>query len=134
MNFRYRLMQFMSGRYGVDNLSYALLIFSAFLSIINIIFRLWFLQILVYGLITYTFFRIFSRNFEARRSENIWFNNRFSSIKNKYKFYKQRKQDKFHIYKKCPFCKAILRLPHRIGTHKTICPRCNNEFSVKVKK
>lgn len=134
MNFRYRLMQFMSGRYGTDDLTYALLILGALLSFINIIIRSVILQLLVYAVIIYAVFRVLSRNLEARRKENRFFNEKINIFKNKIELYKSRKNDKFHVYKKCPFCKAVLRLPHRVGKHTTVCPRCNKEFKVNVRK
>ncbi len=134
MNFRYRLMQFMSGRYGSDNLFYALMVVAVALAFINLFIRLYIIQLLVYAIIVYAVFRFLSRNTEARRRENYWFNDKMAFVKRKKEFYEQCKADKCHVYKKCPSCKAILRLPHRIGTHKTVCPRCNKEFTVKVKK
>ncbi len=56
MNFRYRIMQFMSGRYGTDDLTYGLLVFGAVISFINIIVRSTLLQLLVYGIIIYAVF------------------------------------------------------------------------------
>ena len=38
------------------------------------------------------------------------------------------------LWEKCPSCKAILRLPRRIGVHKTVCPKCGKEFTVRVRK
>lgn len=134
MNFRYRLMQFMSGRYGTDALTNALIIFAAAVSFINIFVRSWIIQILVYAVIIFAIFRVLSRNHEARRRENRYFNEKMRVLKNKVEFYKSQKNDKFHIYRKCPACKAVLKLPHRIGEHTTVCPRCNREFKVKVRK
>ncbi len=134
MNFRYRLMKFMSGRYGTDELTYALLILGAILSFANVFVRSGFLQLLVYAVIIYAFFRVLSRNFEARRRENQFFKEKLSFIKSKQEFHKTQKNDKFHVYKKCPTCKAVLRLPHRVGEHTTVCPRCGKEFKVKVRK
>lgn len=134
MNFRYRFMQFMSGRYGTDKLSYGIFITAAVLSFVNIIFRLLVLQLAVYALIIYGIFRMMSRNTEARSRENRFFCEKLDVFKRKKEFHNQKKADKFHVYKKCPACKAVLRLPHRIGNHKTVCPRCGREFSVKVKK
>lgn len=134
MNFRYRLMQFMSGRYGNDSLNTALLIMAAIVSFLNIIFRSSLIQILVYLLIIYAFYRMLSRNFEARRRENNWFNSKMIFLKKKKEIYEQQKNDQFHVYKKCPRCKAILRLPRRIGKHTTVCPRCSFEFKVNVRK
>ena len=39
MNFRYKLMQFMSGRYGSDELSYGLIILSVIIAAANIFVR-----------------------------------------------------------------------------------------------
>jgi len=134
MNFRYRFMQFMSGRYGTDELFYWIFFAAAVLSLINIFLRWAILQVFVYILVFYALFRFLSRNFEARRRENRWFREKTSLFKRQIELYNQRKLDKCHVYKKCPRCKAILKLPHRIGTHKTVCPRCSKEFTVKVKK
>lgn len=141
MNFRYRLMQFMSGRYGMDELSFTLLITAMATSFANIIIRhfipyiaVYFIQISVYILVFYVSFRVLSRNIEARRRENDFFLDKLHFFKRKRDLHNQRKNDKSHVYKKCPSCKAILRLPHRIGNHTTICPRCGKEFKVNVKK
>lgn len=134
MNFRYRLMQFMSGRYGVDKFSYGILGFAAVVAFINLIIRSYILQLVVYGIFAYAIFRILSRNISARRKENEWFTEKILILKKRKEFYDRQKADSFHIYKKCPACKAVLRLPRRIGVHTTICPRCNTEFTVKVKK
>lgn len=134
MNFRYRLMQFMSGRYGTDNFTYILLIIAAVLSFVNIIVRSALLQLLVYFILFYALFRVLSRNIEARRKESLYVMEKCTFFKKKIDFYKQRKNDQCHVYKKCPVCKAVLRLPRRVGEHTTVCPRCGKEFKVKVKK
>ena len=134
MNFRYRLMQFMSGRYGTDQLFYAIISVAVVFSFVNLFFHSFILQLLVYTLLGYALFRVLSRNHDARRRENYIFRDKVNFIKRKKEIYDQRRADKCHVYKKCPSCKAILRLPHRIGTHKTVCPRCNREFTVKVRK
>lgn len=140
MNFRYKLMQFMSGRYGTDELSYSLIILSVIIAVANIFVRFIsyrvcaVLQLVVYALLIYALVRMLSRNLEARRKENRFFKEKMSFFKNKAELYNKRKNDKTHIYKKCPGCKAVLRLPHRIGEHTTVCPRCGREFKVKVRK
>lgn len=134
MNFRYRLMQFMSGRYGVDKLMYFTLVSAAILSFLNLFIRSGIIQILVYAIVFYSAFRFFSRNIYARKKENDWFLNKMNFLKKRKELYEQKRADQFHVYKKCPACKAILRLPHRIGEHTTVCPRCGKEFKVKVRK
>ena len=134
MNFRYRLMQFMSGRYGTDTLTNALLIFGAAVSFVNVFIRSWVIQLFVYGVIIFALYRVMSRNHEARRKENRFFNEKLNVFKSKIEIYRNQKNDKFHVYRKCPACKAVLKLPHRIGEHTTVCPRCGKEFKVKVRK
>ncbi len=134
MNFRYKLMQFMSGRYGVDGFFYALFAVASVLSIINCFARLMWLQFVVYAIIIYAFFRIMSRNIEARRRENQWFCGIKTKCIKRRNTYRQRKADYNHIYKKCPQCHAVLRLPRRKGRHTTVCPKCNKEFKVYVFK
>lgn len=140
MNFKYRLMQFMSGRYGPDETFYVIFIAAVILSVANIFIRfvsagLYIaIQLIVYALIIFAVFRMFSRNIEQRRKENYSVREKIEFLKRKKAFYDQKKADKVHVYKKCPSCKAVLRLPRRIGVHKTVCPKCGNEFTVKVKK
>ena len=134
MNFRYKLMQFMSGRNGVDGLFYAIFGVAAVLSIANCFIRSLVLQIIVYALVAFAFFRIMSRNIEARRRENQWFNKIKASFIKKRNVYRQRRADYNHVYKKCPRCHAVLRLPRRKGKHTTVCPKCSNKFKVYVFK
>ncbi len=134
MNFRYKLMQFLSGRYGADALGNVILIFAVVLAVINIILRSLILQIFVYALMFFQIYRLFSRNISVRQRENRWFLDKVFYFKKRKEIQAQRKADRFHVYKKCPSCKAVLRLPYRVGKHKTVCPRCQKEFTVKVKK
>ncbi|MBE6733046.1 MAG: hypothetical protein E7561_03520 [Ruminococcaceae bacterium] len=134
MNFLYRIQRFMSGRYGIDTLFYVIAAFSAVLAFLNIFVRSAVLQILVYALIIFAFVRVMSRNYAARQAENRWFMKTFNNIKQKRDTIRQRKADITHIYKKCPNCRATLRLPHRPGKHTTVCPKCNTSFKVNVRK
>ena len=134
MNFRYRFMQFMSGRYGADNLFYVLLIFSMSLSVANCFLKSFVLQLFIYAAIIFAIFRYMSRNIEARRRENQAFRNAAQKLRQKREVYRQRRADYTHIYKKCPNCRAVLRLPRRKGKHTTVCPKCSKRFRVRVYK
>lgn len=134
MNFRYRIIQFMSGRYGPDETFFIVFAVSVVLSLVNIFLRSVILQLLIYTLVIYAIFRMFSRNIEQRRKENAWVTGKLGFLKRKGELHRQRRNDKFHVYKKCPSCKAILRLPRRVGVHRTVCPKCGREFTVKVRK
>jgi len=134
MNFRYKLMQFMSGRYGTDELSISMCIIGVICSVVNIFLRSIILQLIIYILMGFVFFRVFSRNIVKRSRENAFFKEKIGFIERKRDFRNKKKNDKFHVYRKCPYCKAILRLPNKPGKHTTICPKCGKEFKVKVKK
>ena len=134
MNFRYRIMQFMSGRYGVDSLFYVLLGISAAIAFINCFLRFGILQLVVYTLMIFALYRVFSRNHEMRLKENRAARELIDKLRRKAQTHRQRQLDKTHIYKKCPRCKAVLRLPRKKGKHTTVCPKCRNEFSVRVWK
>lgn len=133
MNFRYKLMRFMQGRYGIDNLFFVLFALAAVLSLVNSFARWWLLQIIVDVILIYAFYRVLSRNIDARRRENRFFDNLKSKMQARRNLCRQRKADWNHVYKKCPQCKAVLRLPRRKGKHSTVCPKCNKEFKVIVR-
>lgn len=132
MNFRYRLMQFMSGRYGADALFYVLFTVSAALAFVNIFVRSYILQMIVYLIIILALLRVFSRNFTARQRENRAVLVVINKARSIIGLRRQRRADYTHIYKKCPNCKAVLRLPRKKGKHTTVCPRCNKSFTVRV--
>ena len=132
MNFRWRLMQFMSGRYGADALFYVMFALSASLAFANIFVRSYILQIAVYAVMVLAILRVMSRNTEARARENRIALGVIYKLKGMYNVRRQRKADHTHIYKKCPHCRAVLRLPRKKGKHTTVCPRCNKSFTVRV--
>ena len=132
-NFKNKLYRFLYGRYGNDALNKFLLWvyviwvlagavielftnsvwFSVFYWVSSLALAIWMLS------------RSFSRNIAARRKENERFCNFFKLRKNKHR------DRKTHVYRKCPECKAVLRLPKAKGKHFVVCPRCNHRFKVK---
>ena len=81
--------------------------------------------LLTIPLIVIIFFRMFSRNVQKRRRENDRFCGFFRLRRNKIR------DRKTHVYRKCPKCRAVLRLPKARGKHSVVCPRCKNRFEVK---
>ncbi len=139
MRFRERVAQFFYGRYGIDSLYYGLLVSFFVLWILRIIFA--FLppvSIVIYVLETllliWMLFRCLSRNISARQRENEIFTSFWRKIKNFFVLQKNKIRDwKNFRYKKCPYCKAVLRLPKRKGTHSVICPRCAKRFDATTR-
>lgn len=76
-------------------------------------------------LIVLIFFRIFSKNIAKRRRENEKFCGFFKLLGNRFR------DRKTHVYRKCPKCKVVLRLPKAKGKHTVVCPRCRERFEVK---
>lgn len=122
----------MYGRYGSDTLNKVLIIIYAVVVVVFTVLSLfidsvWFsfaYFVASVTLIYITFFRMFSRNIQKRRRENEKFCGFFKLRRNKFR------DRKTHVYKKCPHCKAVLRLPKAKGKHTVICPRCKNRFNV----
>ena len=124
----------MYGRYGSDKLNKVLLaIYAAEVVVFTVLSLfvnptpLW-MSLAYFALsmilIFVIFFRMFSRNIQKRRRENDKFCGFFKLRRNKFR------DRKTHVYKKCPHCKAVLRLPKAKGKHTVICPRCKNRFTV----
>ena len=133
MKFREKLVRFMSGRYGGDQLNSFVLIVVAILMVVNIFVNSWIMYICYMVLWIWTLFRMLSRNIYKRRAENEKFLKLWNPIKNKWKLMKNKRRDrKTHVYKKCPKCKSVLRLPRQKGKHTVRCPKCSERFDVKI--
>ena len=104
MNLRYKLMKFMSGRYGLDALFYVLFAISAVLVVVNMFVGSIILQLVIDAIMIYAFYRVLSRNIAARRRENLLVTGLAHEIKKRRSIRRQRRADYTHIYKKCPRC------------------------------
>ena len=116
----------MIGRYGTDEFNNFLTIIVFITIVISIFVDNKFSMFATIFLI-YLYFRMFSRNYSARRAENAAF------LRVKYKitgyFTPQAREQRkhFHIYK-CPQCKQKIRIPRGKGKIQITCPKCRHEF------
>lgn len=137
MNFRYKIAQFLYSRYiyyGIDLLTKILAVVCIILSVINLLLGSFIVYIVETALFLWMFIRLFSRNITARQKENQITLNYINKIKGKFALKTRMRNDRqTHIYKKCPHCSVMLRLPRRPGEHTVNCPRCKNNFKVKVR-
>lgn len=127
----------MYGRYGTDKLNNYLLWVYAGLVLVQMVLTLFMdkhtaVKVVYYVILTLSlaifftvFFRMFSRNVYKRRRENEKVLGFFKLMKNK------RRDRKTHVYRKCPKCRAVLRLPKAKGKHPVVCPRCRERFTVR---
>lgn len=131
------LKKFMYGRYGVDQLSIALLIGSILLSfltsLLSATLNIPFLSLITYIPLVICYFRIFSRDISKRQQENYkflrywnpskaWVNKKVTRLKGM----------KTHKYYKCPSCSKTLRVPKGKGNIRITCPQCKHEFSKRT--
>lgn len=134
MDWKNKLINFWSGRYGADALGNGLFILSVVLAAVNIFVRSVILQTICFGVLLLAALRIFSRNAAARRKENEWFLKVFGGGKKKWNLLVRRfKERKTHCFRTCPNCKTVLHLPKRKGKHTVCCPCCKRDFSVHVR-
>ena len=142
------LREFMVGRYGFDQLSFALTVFGLVMSTVVSILRI-FLAGLIYRsggayiilqLLSFlssapyliALFRAVSRNIDKRRSENA----AFLRLAGRWTPYIAKKirqlRDKDHRYFNCPGCKRTLRVPKGRGRINIDCPHCGRQFTKRT--
>lgn len=135
-----KFQRFMYGRYGIDQLYRGLLwIYFAILIISAILgravdYRIYtILSVAGLAIVVFAFFRVFSKNIQKRRSENAKWLVFENMVKKQFRLLRDRwKFRKTHIFRKCPKCKAILRLKKIKGSHNVTCPHCRENFKIKV--
>lgn len=138
MNILQRLQVFMQGRYGLDTLNKFLIGLSFVLNIINIFvfnrlahFIILLVIMLVVALLV---FRVLSRNIVGRSAENRAFLKVYEPVKKWITFNIRRFKDReTYRYRKCPACKASLRVRNKKGVHTVRCPKCKYEFKTKIR-
>ena len=119
---------------GTDELNRFLLVLWMILWVVTMLYPILLLLIISLFLIGYSLFRSFSRNIQKRQAENA----KYLAIKKKVvQFFKRQRNRirdiKTHRYRKCPRCKAILRLPLKKGEIAVDCPRCKEHFTVNIR-
>ncbi len=131
--FREKMIRFMVGRYGMDQLYMVLIVIGFILMIVNMFVNTWLLSIASWVVLIFAFYRVFSKNIVQRRKEfDAWM--RFSKVfRDAFALQKKRWQDRHtKRYRKCPNCKTVLRLPVKKGTNTVKCPKCGTGFQVRV--
>lgn len=126
-----RLQRFMAGRYGVDD-------FGRFLNVLILAFLL--ISILVLpellclgvGLLAYQYYRILSRNIQARAAENGVYLKLRGRIQGWAARNRQHMEQRriYHFYR-CPACRQRLRIPRGKGKVSITCPNCQAQFMKK---
>ena len=128
-----KLRRFMYGRYGVDELCYALVILGmVFTFTARVSGIIWF-QIPAYLALIWAIFRIFSKNQKARSGERAAFLKVWNPVKKWFRLQYNRLRDiKTHRYFTCPNCKNTLRVPKGKGEITITCQVCKTKFDKKT--
>ena len=124
----------MYGRYGSDQLNMAILVAAVLVSLTNSVLTVFLrestvysgivapiLSVIVYGLLIYSFFRMFSRNIYKRQRENRRFTQLWMRLK-----------DRNNRYFRCSNCKQTVRVPRGRGKICIRCPKCGEKFTRKT--
>lgn len=132
-NLKNKLARFLSGRYGLDQLYYALIAVCFVFIFANTMVRSSVITILTWAVLIWAFFRVLSRDIYKRRMENEKFLRIWNRVKAKLSLLIRRiKEIKTRRYRRCPHCRVILRLPRKKGKHTVTCPRCYNVFALRI--
>lgn len=137
---RYRLQNFMRGRYGMDafgrflNGSLFVVIF------VNLFAKSRLLDLLFWIVLIFCYSRILSKNYARCQRQNQWFLSHTVGIRSK--LFRMRQQvmsdamakaayhernKGYHIYK-CKKCGQKIRIPKGKGKILVTCPKCGYEF------
>jgi hypothetical protein len=119
------------GRYGIDQLNLALIIFTLILSITTLLIDSEDLAILCWiPLITYVY-RACSKQHIVRYKENAFFMKLINPVLKPIYIKCGRIKDKEHKYCHCPSCNQTIRINRQKGKVKLYCPICKSEFIKK---
>ena len=126
---REKLRRFMTGRYGVDQLSRLYLVLTLVLLVLSMITKLPIFYGLAIILLIYMYYRMFSKNTTKMYAQNQkYLNMRYQIVvkwNNAKKHFAQRKEYRFY---RCPKCHQKVRVPRGKGKICITCPKCRNEF------
>ena len=133
MKYISKFQKFMYGRYGADELYTFLFKVYILLLIINLFVHTKVLTILELLIVTWMFYRFFSKKIYDRNRENQIFLSWKNSVLKPWKRLVRSYQDRHDfVYKKCSSCKSTLRLPlpMRRGIHHVKCPKCGKRLTI----
>ena len=123
------LRRLMAGRYGSDQLNTALLVLGLVLIALQMVTGWRWMGIAILVLLLLCYFRMFSRNIQARYAENQVFLRWWGPVSARLRSARLRFADrKTHRYFKCPQCKQRLRVPRGRGKINITCPHCRTQF------
>ena len=127
------LTRFMAGRYGADQLNFAIILGALIVTVAGSVTGLRLLVIAADALLVLAFFRMLSRNREARASENrSYLTKTYGARKAVSEWLNRMKNRKQYHYYTCPKCHTRLRVPRGVGSVTVTCRKCGEKFDKKA--
>lgn len=127
------MARFMTGRNGMDNISWHALKACIVLVVVNLFLGNALLSLVADALLIYAVFRMLSRNIAKRQAENSRYIVFFEKISKEVKqFFLRLKGMKTYKYFRCPGCKNRLRMKRGSGEKTITCPVCRHQFQQKA--
>ena len=124
-----KFQNFMSGRYGVDDFSKALLYATLALCLVSLFTRNRMLNLLLTAGLVFIYYRMFSKNYSRRYQENLWYLRQKDKVMH---FFRRQNslapQRKTHRIYTCPQCRQKIRIPKGHGKVQITCPQCKTAF------
>ncbi len=121
------LRRMMEGRNGSDQLGLAALVAALILSFVP------YMQFVSLAGLSYSIFRMMSRNVGKRRAENQAFLDRTENLRRRVGQWtarlKNRREYKYH---RCSKCHTLIRLKRGQGECRRKCPRCGQEYTCRT--
>lgn len=127
-----RMIAFMMGRYGVDDLNKHLLYLVFILIVISMLTGVNALVYINYLILAIILFRMFSRNINKRYAEEQKYEEIISPVTRTFSLMKKRMSDRSHKYYRCPSCHQMVRLPKGKGKIEVTCPKCQTKFEKRT--
>ena len=125
--------RFMSGRYGADQLSYAMVILALVMMVVGALSGLGLLTLMADALMIVMFVRMLSKDRYRRAHENQVYLEKTQNVRRAVTEWMNRvKNSKKYRYFTCPKCKSRLRVPRGVGSVTITCKSCSNKFDKKA--
>ena len=129
---RDRILRFMAGRYGTDQLNRFLSVAALAALLLNLFLRVGLLWLLALALLGLLYYRTLSRDHAKRRAENARYLQvrarvlaPFANLRDRWRMRKD------YVFFRCPACRAMLRLPRGKGKLRVTCRKCGNAVERK---
>ncbi len=131
-NLQQKLRSLLADRYGLDQLSVALLLLGCVVTFVLSLCGVRYYRL--FGLLpmALALLRVLSKNVAKRQSENERFLRVWDPVKSWFGVKAQHAKDTDHRYYPCPTCKKTLRVPKNRGKIEITCPHCGTKFKKRT--